>query len=513
MRGDGGVQYLHLTRKRQIVLAASGCVIAAWLLAAAAGLAYLGLGLAAAEREIEDQKLAYLEALGEIGEYHDGLSRIVGVLEGNQSLLLSRLAEAEGQEGSLGNIHAQLKDTEVDRARAVVARQALKARLEEFEGGLQQLAARDATMRSRLAAVTGTLEQARAEGAQVAAARERLDRELRRVELARENLSGEKAGLEREIASLQGTLVQARADNEALASQTAAFRAEVQSLDQEIAEASEREAALHARNSVLEGELESAITRADRLQGQRDFFEARADKLEVRLDEVSEVQNAVVARLTERTLTGIDMIERVVAMTGLNINELIEGMDIESLGLAQGGPYLSGDFAIEADPRLQFQSSVALLDQQMDRWEALQEAVRAIPLASPLDHYRVTSTYGERTDPFNGRRGMHYGLDLSAPMRTPVLATAPGTVVFAGWKGHYGRVVELDHGNGIRTLYGHLRKILVKAGQEVAHREKIGLLGNSGRSTGAHVHYEVLVNGKPHDPANFVMAGRNAFKG
>ena len=92
------------------------------------------------------------------------------------------------------------------------------------------------------------------------------------------------------------------------------------------------------------------------------------------------------------------------------------------------------------------------------------------------------------------------------------MAPAPGTVVFAGWRGEYGRVVEIDHGNGISTRYAHLRKLLVKKGQEVAHREEFALLGNSGRSTGAHVHYEILVDGKPNDPARFVMAGRNAFK-
>jgi hypothetical protein len=196
--------------------------------------------------------------------------------------------------------------------------------------------------------------------------------------------------------------------------------------------------------------------------------------METRLDEVSDIQSAVVVRLAQRTIAGIDMIERIVAMTGLNVNELISSMDIEGLGLAQGGPYfdIAGDYLISDDPDLEFQSSVVVLNQQMDRWEALQEVIRTIPLASPLDHYRVSSGYGERADPVNGRKAMHYGVDLKAPLQTPIMATAPGTVVFAGWRGEYGRVVEIDHGNGIRTRYAHLRKFLVKKGQEVAHREE-----------------------------------------
>jgi murein DD-endopeptidase MepM/ murein hydrolase activator NlpD len=85
--------------------------------------------------------------------------------------------------------------------------------------------------------------------------------------------------------------------------------------------------------------------------------------------------------------------------------------------------------------------------------------------------------------------------------------------VFAGRKGSYGRLVEIDHGFGIRTRYAHLKSILVEVGQTVGYRDKIGKLGTSGRSTGPHVHYEILVDGKPYDPMNFLKAGRYVFKG
>jgi len=103
-------------------------------------------------------------------------------------------------------------------------------------------------------------------------------------------------------------------------------------------------------------------------------------------------------------------------------------------------------------------------------------------------------------------------MDFGGPIRTSVYSTAPGKVVFAGWRGYYGRMVEIDHGNGVRTRYAHLKRILVKAGDVLPNRHKIGLLGSSGRSTGPHVHYEVRVKGKPLNPAKFLTAGRHVFK-
>lgn len=517
LRGGGSLKYLQLTRARQLGLIGLGAVVALWIVGTTVATGYLGLNSIRAQRDIDEQKLAYLSLLSDIGEYHQEFARIIGNFEGNQTLLLSRLAEsaeAGGEEPEIGQIQTQLTDTEIDKARMLVVRQALRARLESFETDLRQFAERDADQKARLDSTLQTLEQARAEGAEVTAARALMDKELRRVEGDLERLAGEKAELELTLAAAQEELQAHQHRNQALTRQSKAFHAEVESLYGEVGEAPRRENRLSAEIAALQSDLNSALSQAETLEAQRDFHQGRADRMESRLDEVGDIQGAVVARLAQRTMTGIDMIERIVAMTGLNVNELIDGMDIPGLGLAQGGPYfdIAGDYLIADDPDLEFQSSVVVLNQQMDRWEALQEVIRTIPLASPLDHYRVSSGYGERVDPVNGRKAMHYGIDLKAPLRTPVMATAPGTVVYAGWRGQYGRVVEIDHGNGIRTRFAHLRKTLVKKGDEVAHRQEIGLLGNSGRSTGAHIHYEILVDGKPKDPARFVMAGRNAFK-
>ena len=135
---------------------------------------------------------------------------------------------------------------------------------------------------------------------------------------------------------------------------------------------------------------------------------------------------------------------------------------------------------------------------------ALQALAKTLPLAPPLAHYQIGSRFGPRIDPFNHRAAFHTGLDMDAPYSAPVYATAPGTVIYSGWLGEYGEVVEIDHGSGIVTLYAHLRRCLVAVGQTVSAQAEIGLVGTTGRSTGPHVHYEVRVDGQPQDPEKFL---------
>ena len=107
---------------------------------------------------------------------------------------------------------------------------------------------------------------------------------------------------------------------------------------------------------------------------------------------------------------------------------------------------------------------------------------------------------------------MHYGLDFAGPFKTIVRATAAGVITYAGRKGPYGRFVEINHGLGVKTRYAHLHKILVKKGEKVNFRQKIGMMGSTGRSTGSHVHYEVLFKGRSQDPDKFLKAGKYVFK-
>ena len=184
---------------------------------------------------------------------------------------------------------------------------------------------------------------------------------------------------------------------------------------------------------------------------------------------------------------------------------------------AQGGPADVGEteplssldimkaldeLALQIDDR---QRQLEVLEQVVSQRE-LKQAVS--PAGRPIGEGWLSSYYGKRTDPFTGRQEMHKGMDFAGKMGSDVLATAAGVVTWAGKRYGYGQLVEINHGNGLVTRYGHAQKILVKVGDRVEPRQKIALMGSSGRSTGPHVHYEVLKNGKQVNPAKYVRASR-----
>jgi len=146
-----------------------------------------------------------------------------------------------------------------------------------------------------------------------------------------------------------------------------------------------------------------------------------------------------------------------------------------------------------------------------DSWkklDQLQDGVIAIPSDKPVrTNVSFTSGFGVRSDPFMNGAAMHPGIDLAGAFGTPIFATAEGTVLRAGWNaGGYGNMVEIDHGRGIITRYGHMSAVLVHAGDHVTRGEQVGRMGSTGRSTGNHLHYEVRIDGRPVNPIPFMKS-------
>lgn len=131
----------------------------------------------------------------------------------------------------------------------------------------------------------------------------------------------------------------------------------------------------------------------------------------------------------------------------------------------------------------------------------------AVPSVPPVTEMKLTSSFGYRSDPFRGRRAMHQGLDIPGAIGTPIYATADGYVGRAGRYGGYGNLIELEHGNGVQTRYGHLSAIMVQPGSRVSRGDIIGRMGSTGRSTGSHLHYEVRLDGEAVDPMPYVQSG------
>ncbi len=199
-----------------------------------------------------------------------------------------------------------------------------------------------------------------------------------------------------------------------------------------------------------------------------------------------------VASLTVGAKSKADAMADIIRSTGLKVDDNVDD--------AVGGPFVEAT----TDP---FQSSLANLDNALDRLESVRGTAERLPLGNPAPGRDITSRFGNRVDPFLGRLALHTGIDFRAATGDAVRSTGSGTVSFAGYSGGYGNMVEIDHGKGVKTRYGHLSQILVRTGEKVELADAIGQAGSTGRSTGPHVHYEVRLNDEPVDPMRFLVAG------
>lgn len=330
--------------------------------------------------------------------------------------------------------------------------------------------------------------------------------------------------IERGQQSLVGLLSQ----NKALLRDVALLQERLRDSDGRRAKQIRRQAQLHDKLGVMQRELNTAeqkktllasslertkstlaeaVAERTAIENARNSMKTRVASLQRNITEARENQVSTLSRVTDYTARDIRRMRGLVRITGLDPDKLLRTMDPGLFG--SGGPFIpaTGRAAQDDD------EPIELLGRNLQQWQGLQNVLRSLPLVSPVDHFQLASRFGPRRDPINRRLATHQGLDLAALNRTSIYAPAPGKVIFKGWKGRYGRFIEIDHGNGIRTRYGHLRRIYVKRGQVVPFRFKIGQVGSSGRSTGPHVHYEILVKGKAVDPMKFIKAGQNVFKG
>jgi murein DD-endopeptidase MepM/ murein hydrolase activator NlpD len=510
-RSGDRFHHIRVTTGVQKLAALAGFLVLGWFFYASLIYVVHSVTLIAKNDEIERHKLAYFDLLAEVSEYHNQFARITGDLEQNQAYLLSLLKKDPESRNDLPSIQGKLKTSDTEHARVVIARDGLRQRMEQFESDLQEINNRNISLRSKVSEMRDMLHDSEAERDQVAQAREQLVQRLSQVEEDLARASAGKQELETILAGLRAELGETEGARAQLVDEKADLNKNIAGLEQNLGEALAQRARLDDEISGLNSSLAKAVDQGEKLERQRAFLKRRVGGLEQRLVDLRDAEKNVVERLSEHTKFTIAMVEKTIEMTGLDVNKMIAGTHGHEMG--KGGPFIpEADEAAEFEPSIQLETSVNLLDQQLNRWAALQKVLSVLPLAPPLDQYRISSGYGPRKDPVNGRKARHEGIDFAAPSRSPVYVTAPGKVVFAGWKGRFGRTIEIDHGHGIRTRYGHLRKILVKVGETVENRQKIGLVGSSGRSTGPHVHYEVRYKGTARNPRKFIKAGNHVFK-
>ena len=192
---------------------------------------------------------------------------------------------------------------------------------------------------------------------------------------------------------------------------------------------------------------------------------------------------------------------------GINAGDVASSSQYVPEGI--GGPYVAA--ASQLGSSL-LASRVNDLSQRLETWERLKFQSARLPLSRPMPaEHEMSSSFGLRKDPFKRRAAMHAGIDFRGPVGSPVMTAAPGVITKAGWNGGYGKMVEVRHENGVSTRYAHLSIILVRAGQKVEAGDIVGKLGNTGRSTGPHLHYETRVSGRAVDPLRFWKA-RDVFQ-
>ncbi|WP_136645474.1 M23 family metallopeptidase [Tabrizicola sp. YIM 78059] len=218
----------------------------------------------------------------------------------------------------------------------------------------------------------------------------------------------------------------------------------------------------------------------------------------------------IFSRLEEAVTVSMEPLNRMFREAGMSPEDLLKTIRRGYSG--QGGPLtpisMSTSGAVPTPEELR---ANAILD-GLDEMNMYRIAAFKLPFAIPVkDRFRWTSGFGYRRDPKGAGTRMHEGTDMAGAYGTPIYATADGVVVHAGWDNGYGRLVTIRHDFGVETRYAHLSQIRVEVGQRVSRGDRIGDMGNSGRSTGTHLHYEVRLNGSPVNPMTFIKAAKNVF--
>ena len=224
----------------------------------------------------------------------------------------------------------------------------------------------------------------------------------------------------------------------------------------------------------------------------------------------------VVNTINSNTSNRIGNIKEIIAITGLLVSDMpnyniteLSNLNANNNNNNQGGP--NTENIAQNNRETKTIDGSMYFSENVDQLMYLENLFNSIPFAVPMKRYYISSRYGFRTDPLTKKTMRHYGLDFAGPIRTKIYSTAPGIIKFAGRKGNYGKLIEIDHGFKISTRYAHLSKIKVRKGDVVKRGELIGYQGNTGRSSGPHLHYEVKFDNKNYNPEKFIKAGQYVF--
>jgi murein DD-endopeptidase MepM/ murein hydrolase activator NlpD len=261
---------------------------------------------------------------------------------------------------------------------------------------------------------------------------------------------------------------------------------------------------------LVQAKVEEAEPRQSR-DWEQPGYQVQTVGFRAKVEQLKLEQASFLAAAEEAAVERSEQARGILSMTGVGLSRLV---DSDATGA--GGPLIPIDVTGilgEGGLDKKFANRIKQVAARVSEARRLDAILVSTPLRPPVGvDYRETSGYGVRYDPFTRRLAVHGGLDLVAYDRAPVIATSPGVVRFAGARPAYGLVVEIDHGHGFWTRYGHLRELQVSRGEKVAIGQRVGSMGSTGRSTGTHLHYEVWFRDKTYDPVDFLRAGQHVHE-
>lgn len=254
---------------------------------------------------------------------------------------------------------------------------------------------------------------------------------------------------------------------------------------------------------ILSGELRHAASRRAEAVQQAEQARIVAEELVVERDQILARNDEILNQLENAVTISVKPLDDVFRSVGMNPDEVLRTIRRGYSG--QGGPLTPMSYSTRGNAALsEGEVKARQIIVTLDQMNTYRIAMEKLPLAMPVrQNFRYTSGFGRRW----GR--MHEGIDMAGPVGTPIHATGDGVVTYAGRLGAYGNLIKIEHELGTETRYAHLNRIGVRVGQRVSQGERIGDMGNTGRSTGPHLHYEVRMNGRAVDPMSFIKAAEN----
>ncbi|MEM8753787.1 MAG: DUF5930 domain-containing protein [Pseudomonadota bacterium] len=261
--------------------------------------------------------------------------------------------------------------------------------------------------------------------------------------------------------------------------------------------------------AALNHTLGDVATERDEASELKQTLALQLDELSAEIAQQGERRRRMFAQLEDAAAMSLGALEGVFERTGLEIEPLLSAVREEYDG--EGGPFMAEAEVAAIATQGEDEARLARLMEELERVNLMRLVAEKMPLYAPTRGARFTSGFGTRRDPFNGRRAIHSGMDFAAPRGTPIYAAGRGVVTEAGRQRGYGKIIKIRHAFGYESVYAHLDKIRVKVGETVERGARIGDMGNTGRSTGSHLHYEIRRDGVAINPSRFIEAARNVL--